>query len=249
MDANAQGVIGDPTPRSAPGADGTIYFATLYFDRKHGDAMHWSGGQFGVGASRDGGRTWKWTNLSKNPHDDRGWVAVGADGVAHAVWNDGDHIFHAMSSDGGATWTKPVSIHGGGGSSHLAIGPNGHIAVRVTPLGAASAVFKRQADVVLISRDGGRSWAERKVPGVRQWAATDGGLPRWVEPLAWDAKGNLYTLWTEADGLHIGRTRDEGLTWRSWMLAPTRGRRSHVLSVPDRARRRKTRGHLVSRRR
>ncbi len=223
VDAQAQGVIGQSDTSLALARDGTLYFASLYYDREPRDSKAWKGDQFSVGASHDGGRTWKWTNLSKNPRDDRGWVAVAPDGVAHVVWNDGDHVFHAMSADGGTTWSTPVSIHAGGGSSHLAIGPNGHIAVRVSPIGASGFDYKEHADLLLVSVDGGLSWKERQVPGVRQWAATDGAVPRWVEPLAWDAKGALYLLWSQADGLHLGRSRDEGLTWDAWILAPSEG--------------------------
>src|SRR5262249_36208351 len=114
VDAGAQGVIGNSDTSLARAPDGTIYFASLYFDRHRPAGQRAKGDQFGVGASHDGGRTWKWTSLSKNLHDDRGWVAVGPDGVAHVVWNDGEHVYHSTSADGGASWSQPVSIHAGG---------------------------------------------------------------------------------------------------------------------------------------
>lgn len=223
--AQAQGVVGNSDTSLARAPDGTLYFATLLYDPKRPHGKPETGDQMSVGASRDGGRTWKWTNLSKNPLDDRGWVAVGPDGAAHVVWNDGDHVFHAMSADDGQSWSKPVSIlDGGGGSSHLAIGPNGHIAVRVSPTAASGSMIKPGQDLLLVSADGGRSWRTRKVPGQRQWGAEeDGGVPRWVEPLAWDARGALYLLWNQADGLHLGRSRDDGVSWKTWLLARTEG--------------------------
>jgi len=43
--------------------------------------------------------------------------------------------------------------------------------------------------------------------------------PRWVEPLAWDADGALYHLWSEGRELWLGRSTDQGRTWDRWPVA------------------------------
>lgn len=218
----AQGAIGNSDTSLAEGPDGTIYYASLSFDRAGRQGSTWSGGAVTIGVTHDVGRTWRWSTLSKNPHDDRPWIGVDAKGTAHVVWGDGEHVYHSTSSDQGASWAAPAPIHAGGGSSHMSVGPHGLIAVRITPIGAAGSVYHDHADVVAVSADGGMSWREHPAPGVREWLGEEGSIPRWVEPLAWDASGRLYLLWTQADGVHLGVSTDEAATWRSWVVEPTR---------------------------
>jgi hypothetical protein len=111
-----------------------------------------------IGVSSDVGATWAWTQLSNTRWDDRPWVEVAPDGTAHVIWNDGEGVSYAVSTDRGKTWVERPRIHPQGGSSHLAVGPNGEVAVRITPVSASS--FKRHPDVELIavSVDGGRTW-------------------------------------------------------------------------------------------
>jgi len=213
-----QGAVGNSDTSLAEGPDGTIYYASLSFDRAGRKGNSWSGGGVSIGVSRDVGRTWRWTSLSRNRHDDRPWISVDGVGTAHVVWNDGEHVYHATSADHGISWTAPTSIHAGGGSSHMTVGPQGQIAVRITPIGAAGSVYHDHADVVAVSTDGGRSWQEHAVPGVRHWLGEEASIPRWVEPLAWDASGRLYLLWTQADGVHLACSKDQAVTWRSWVV-------------------------------
>ena len=65
-------------------ADGTLYFASMTFDRTVDE-----GRGIAIGASADAGATWTWTALSKTRFDDRPWVEVAPDGTAHVIWNDG----------------------------------------------------------------------------------------------------------------------------------------------------------------
>jgi hypothetical protein len=44
-------------------------------------------------------------------------------------------------------------------------------------------------------------------------------MPRWVEPVAWDAAGQLYYLWTDPAALWLARSIDRGATWITWKLA------------------------------
>lgn len=218
------GAVGNSDVDLAVAPDGTLYFVAMFFDRETFEGMSIS-----VGVSKDVGTTWSWTSLSKTRFDDRPWVEVAPDGTAHVIWNDGDGVCHAVSRDGGITWTERPRIHDLGGSSHLAIGPHGELAVRVTPLSASGNRFDEGIDLVAISSDGGATWQKRAAPGQREWSPlkdteavpprwVEPELPRWVEPLAWDADGALYSLWTNRDGLWLARSRDQGVNWTSWHM-------------------------------
>jgi hypothetical protein len=212
------GAIGNSDVDLAVARDGTIYFVTMGFDLKKQEGTH-----IAVGVSRDGGSTWHWTTLSQNRFDDRPWVAVAPDGTAHVIWNDGTGVYHTLSHNRGATWSKPQRIHAKGGSSHLAVGPHGEIAVRVVPISASGNKYDEGVDLIETSTDEGSTWQERRVPGERDWAplSTPGAIPRWVEPVAWDETGALYLLWTDLKGLWLGRSGDRGQHWSKWLLGQT----------------------------
>jgi catechol 2,3-dioxygenase-like lactoylglutathione lyase family enzyme len=214
----AQGAIGNSDMDLAVAPDGTIYFVTLFFD-----VEKYEGRQVSVGVSKDVGATWKWTLLSNTRFDDRPWVKVAPDGAAHVIWNDGAGVCHAVSQDGGMTWTERERIHPQGGSSHMAMGPNGEMAVRITPLSASGNRYDEGVDLVAVSADGGVTWRKHAAPGVRDWAALaasdNESIPRWVEPLAWDVRGALYSLWTGAGGVWLARSSDQGETWTTWKIS------------------------------
>ena len=215
----ARAAVGNSDVDLAIGSKGTLYFVIMDFDLKTG-----AGRGIAIGASADTGRTWSWTTLSRTRYDDRPWVAVTPDGAAHVIWNDGRGIDHAVSTNGGRTWTRLSRISDHGGSSHLAAGPHGELAVRVSPLSASGNQFDSSADFVAVSPDGGRTWSNHAPPEHEQWpsmAAIFSGhaIPRWVEPLAWDAAGNLYDLWTDSAGVWLARSADRGATWTRWRVA------------------------------
>jgi hypothetical protein len=187
---------------------------TLFFD-----VEKYEGCQVDIGISKDVGATWKWTLLSKTRFDDRPWVKVTPDGTAHVIWNDGAGVCHAVSQDGGLTWTERERIHPKGGSSHLAIGPNNEIAVRITPVSASGNKYDEGVDLIAVSRDGGITWRKYAAPGYRDWDQEDlSRPPRWVEPLAWDERGALYSLWTNLKEIWLARSFDQGSTWTTWRL-------------------------------
>lgn len=215
--STADGAVGNSDVDLAIAPDGTLYFVAMTYDRKS-----FEGTQISIGSSRDGGATWSWTLLSKTRYDDRPWVEVTPDGVAHAIWNDGSGVAYAVSHDRGLTWKEQPRIHDQGGSSHLAVGPAGEIAVRISPVSASGNVHHTGADLLAVSRDGGASWTKHAVPGIREWTfpfREDDPMPRWVEPVAWDADGRLYLLWTDPAGLHLARSNDRGATWTTWKIA------------------------------
>jgi hypothetical protein len=219
----ASGAIGNSDVDLAVARDGTLYFVTMVFDRKAAE-----GTSVSIGVSKDVGATWSWTLLSKTRFDDRPWVEVAADGTVHVIWNDGSGVCHAVS-DGGKTWTERSRIHAQGGSSHLAVGPNRDVAVRVTPLSASGNKFDEGVDIIAVSADAGKTWQKHAAPGQREWSPlldtkvtpprfVEPPRPRWVEPLAWDAQGVLYSLWTNEAGLWLARSVDRGATWTNWRV-------------------------------
>jgi hypothetical protein len=211
----AQGVIGNSDVSLAESSSGTIYFVTMTYDGAKGEGQGMS-----VGVSHDAGTTWKWSVLSHNRFDDRPWVVVAPDGTAHVIWNDGAGVQHVMSHDDGATWSPPVRIYDKGGSSHLAVGPSGELAVRISSSSASGNSFDRGVDLLAISTDAGITWRTSASPGNRTWTAPDSAevVPRWVEPVAWDAKGRLYSLWTDTSGVWLARSSDRGAQWTVWQL-------------------------------
>jgi len=211
-----QGAVGNSDVDLTVDPDGTLYFLTMGFDRTLGEGTH-----VAVGVSRDVGQTWRWTYLSRDRFVDRPWIDVAPDGVVHVIWNDGQGVRHAVSTDAGDTWTERPRIHPVGGSSHLAVGPAGEIAVRVTPLSASGNRYDEGVDLIAVSVDGGRTWKKLTPPGERGWGRGPSDpelLPRWVEPLAWDAAGSLYYLWSRGPELLLGRSWDLGETWESWTV-------------------------------
>jgi hypothetical protein len=213
-----QGAVGNSDTDLAVGPDGTLYLVELVFDRPA-----FEGQGVAIGVSHDVGSTWSWTRLSRTRFDDRPWVDVAPDGTAHVIWNDGRGVSHAVSTDQGRSWTELGRIHDLGGSSHLAVGTGGDVAVRITPMSASGHRFDAGVDLLAVSTDGGRTWRKHAPPGRLDWSAEPGlgaagYIPRWVEPLAWDAAGRLYHLWTDSTGVWLGRSADRGESWTRWRL-------------------------------
>lgn len=212
----ANGAIGNSDVDLAVARDGTLYFVNLGYDNKTNEGAYVT-----MGVSRNAGETWSWSLLSKHRFDDRPWVKVAPDGTAYAIWSNREGVHCAVSQDRGSTWSERSLVHDLGGSSHLAVGPNGEVAVRVTPATDSDPKPHEGVDFVVVSLDGGKTWQKRPAPGEREWFAgpTDdpkAPLRRWVEPLAWDSAGALYSFWTNLKGLWLAQSLDRGTTWKIW---------------------------------
>ncbi|MCG8462835.1 MAG: glycoside hydrolase [Holophagales bacterium] len=205
------GARGNSDVDLAVGPGGELYFVVLGFDRSTFEGTH-----IAVGVSHDVGDSWVWAPLSEERGDDRPWVEVAPDGTAHVVWNDGKGVHHARSTDGGLSWIECVQVSEMGGSSHLAVGPRGELAVRITPLSAAGRQFDEGFEKVAVSVDQGDTWVLHDFPGQIEWDPTfknTGMIPRWVEPVAWDEDGALYLLWSEGISVKLARSQDRGASW------------------------------------
>jgi hypothetical protein len=221
----AAGAIGNSDVELAVGPDSTLYFLTMSFDRQKLE-----GTRIDLATSHDAGTNWQWQQLSDTRLDDRPWIDVSPANTAHAIWNDGAGVAHVRSTDGGRTWTELSRIHPMGGSSHLAVGLNGELAVRVVPISVSGNSFNAGEDWLFISTDGGESWVKQAPPGTRVWRAmrdttvsppswSEAPQPRWVEPIAWDATGALFSLWGHENRVWLARSRDRGATWNTWEVA------------------------------
>jgi hypothetical protein len=210
------GALANSDVSLAVAPDGVICLASMQFDRKTAEGVH-----IVIGVSKDAGQTWLWKILSKKRYDDRPWVAVAPDGTAHVIWNDGSGVYHTASHDRGATWSDPRMVHPDAGSSFLAVGPQGEVAVRLVPASASGNKYTEGVDLIAVSTDGGTIWRKRPAPGSRDWApsGTQGATPRWVEPLTWDSEGRFYSLWTDIKGIWLARSLDRGLTWKTYKIA------------------------------
>lgn len=215
------GAQGNSDVDLAIGPDGTIYFVSMGFNREIKSGVH-----IAIGVSHDVGKNWSWQFLSRTARSDRPWVAVTSDNTAHVVWNDGAGVRHAISNDSGRNWRQSGPVSEQGGSSHLAAGAGGRLAVRVTPLSASGQVFKENFDHVALSRDNGQSWILSEPPARMHWdpsLSQGGSLPRWVEPVAWGQDNTLYAFWSEGESVWLGWTEDEAQTWQKHQVAEENG--------------------------
>lgn len=229
--ALGDGAVGNSDVDLAVAPEGTLYFASLLFDR-----TTMQGKSVAIAASQDAGATWKWTTLSTQPFDDRPWVVVASDGAAHAIWSNEAGVHHAVSRDRGASWQEGKLVAVRGGSSHLVAGPHGLLAVRITPSWGGGAKMTPGVDEIRISADGGESWTTVPAPGERTWKPLDDSEDfdsmRWVEPLAFDATGALYSAWTARDGVHIARSRDRGTSWSQTLVFASNAFFPYAIATP-----------------
>jgi hypothetical protein len=213
------GAQGNSDVDLAVGPDGTLYYMTMGFNRTTR-----RGTQITMGVSHDVGATWHWQFLSQTDLDDRPWVAVSPDNTAHAIWNDGKGVRHFVSTDSGTTWQGRNRVNDKGGSSHLAVGADGRVAVRIGSVSASGQVFHEGVDLIAVSQDGGQTWQHHAPPGSGKWVLPGEGEPfRWVEPLAWGADGALCHLWAEGGIVWLGWSHDSGASWQKKEIAHEEG--------------------------
>ncbi len=211
----ADGAIGNSDVDLVVAPDGTVYFVTMGYNRSTGEGTH-----IAIGVSKDEGETWEWQQLAGNPRVDRPWVTVATDGSVHVIWNDGTGVFHTSSRDQGSHFDTATRVTDKGGSSHFAAGPNGRLAIRITPISASGLLLDRDYDFLMVSLDGGERWQRRELPGKRHWEwIQHATMPRWVEPIAWTGDGSLFYLWSEGQQMYLARSANDGASWNQQEFA------------------------------
>jgi hypothetical protein len=158
--------------------------------------------QVAVSRSTDGGASWSNPIIVANGPDlDKDWITCDNTatspfyGHCYAEWDDngnGDLIFMSTSSDGGLTWSAPVSTAGnadGLGGEPL-VQPNGTVVIPYL----ANAPFIKSFS----STDGGTSWSTPVVVSQVNDHVVAGGLRSDALPsAAMDAAGNVYIVWQD----------------------------------------------------
>lgn len=210
--STADGAQGNSDVDLTIGPDGTLYFLSMGFNRSTRAGTH-----IAVGVSDDVGETWQWHMLSATRFDDRPWISVAPHGTVHVIWNAGGGVRHSISADSGRSWTEQQRLHSAGGSSHLAIGPQGDIAVRISPISASGNNYDAEVDLIATSRNNGESWTKHPPPASLSWDPTLSDpqkVSRWVEPLAWGEEHRLWHLWSEGKIVKLGWSDDYSESWQ-----------------------------------
>ncbi|MEM7297516.1 MAG: sialidase family protein [Bacteroidota bacterium] len=216
-----EGAIGNSDVDLFIDAKGNIYLLSMTYtiipdNTENFDFSTTKGERVVVGVSRDAGESWNWQTISENDYDDRPWITATTDGTLHIIWNDGSGVHRSISKDDGASWEKVEDVSSVGGSSFLANGANGQLAVRITPLSASGFQRDPGVDLIKLSLDNGSTWSDVSIPGNLDWPEDYSGVPRWVEPIAWDKENRFYSLWSEGQQLKLGVSEDSGSTWQEF---------------------------------
>ncbi|HZV02224.1 MAG TPA: sialidase family protein [Planctomycetota bacterium] len=185
--------------------------------------------------SSDGGKTWEApVDVSLTPGKSmEPSVAIAPDGTVHVVWADttdsdkGPEIWHALSTDKGATWSTATNIsHSLGNAWHprVACGPKNEVHVcwadRLSGHSMPDIFFST-------STDGGKTFSKLLDVSNTRGLSTD-------PDLAVDDSGTLYLVWAETPSRSSGRwdilftlSRDGGTSWeKNREMGPTGGRSS-----------------------
>jgi hypothetical protein len=161
-----------------------------------------SGGvdQVYIASSRDGGRTWRSTQLTRRTEPSRyPTLAVEPDGTLHAAWTTYEpigHVYYARASSG--RWSNPVKISPGNayaGVPAIAVDParNVHI-VWYGIRDQAPQVLTRHGSIYEILYSGltGTRWSPPVI--------ISPGVPDSINPgLAVDGSGALHSAWYQYD--------------------------------------------------
>lgn len=199
----------------------SMTYTKLPEDISNFDFATMKGEQIIIGVSRDEGKSWDWEVISQRDYDDRPWITASSNGDMHIIWNDGKGVHYASSKDAGKSWQRQPDVHSKGGSSFLASGPHGQLAVRVSPMSASGFQMDKGVDFIRLSLDEGKSWQDVALPGNRDWSEDFSGIPRWVEPVAFDREDNLYAMWSEGKEMKLAMSTDYGESWQEYVISHT----------------------------
>jgi hypothetical protein len=181
--------------------------------------------------STDGGETWSdAVDISNTPGKSFDpVVTIASDGVVHAVWADttgsrtGPEIFHSLSTDKGATWSKARNISmtlGDARRPAVACGPANELFI----CWADKLVEKTNTEICFASsKDGGKTFTKAMDVSFTPGNSTD-------PDIAVDEKGNIYLAWADTStrtgqsDIFCAVSHDRGKTWEKHLdLAPAPG--------------------------
>jgi Neuraminidase (sialidase) len=183
--------------------------------------------QVAINRSADGGATWSNPVIVANGANlDKDWITCDNTatspfyGHCYAEWDDngnGNLIFMSNSTDGGATWSTPVSTaaNASGLGAEPLVQPDGTVIVPYL----ANAPFIESFS----STDGGASWSAPVVVSPLNDHTVAGGLRSDALPsAAMDAAGNIYVVWQDCSFRSncssndlVMSTSTDGTTWTS----------------------------------
>jgi len=189
-----------------------------------------------VSRSTDGGFTWQ-TPVSVDPtssSSDKNWIVCDSwtasphYGNCYQEWDDpgsGDEIFMSTSSDGGLTWSSPLTTAGqalGIGGQPL-VQPNGNV---VVPIWLLSGPTNQIA--AFSSTDGGVSWGAPISITTIQSHLDAGGIRSGPLPsAAIDGAGTVWVVWADcrfrancASNDLVYSTSSDGVAWSAVTRVP-----------------------------
>lgn len=218
----AQAQVRFSAPINVSNNAGNSQFPQIAVDAQGNINLVWldnSPGNFSVffSQSSDSGVTFsRPLNLSNNPGGPALFPQMGVDsgGDIYVAWFDSNSgnasIFFSRSTDGGATFSTPVSASAVAGPVLLAVDPTGKVYVawaRNDSSGVARLVFSRSLD--------------RGATFTSPLAISNASVTAIPGAIALDASGNINVAWTEAvppqglSNVYFSRSTDSGASFSS----------------------------------
>ncbi len=236
---------------------GNAYLSTIALPvPKAGQPVRFDTADIFVGKSTDGGCTYpgitKVASNSQNISDDK--PSIAADMNPRSPYTDNVYVTWtqykdaargadeksrvqvvvARSSDGGATWSKPVGLSEETRAVFPGVPPRQGANVQVGPDGTVYVVWSdtinyRFVQQIAISKDGGKKFSDPiTVAPIADDFSFPGGatfrqLGRILPSFSISPEGTLYLAWAERDAGHtvavVTKSTDKGSTWSSPMVA------------------------------
>ena len=170
----------------------------------------------GIYRSDDGGRTWRNLGLKDSQHIGRIIIDPRDSKVVYVaaygpLWSSGGDRGLYKTTDGGANWTKILTISENTGVSDVVMDPNNPDVLLAT-------AHQRQRKTFTLIHGGPESGLHKSTDGGATWQRVRGGLPggdlgRIVPAFSPVQKGLVYAKVETADNTTIYASNDSGSSW------------------------------------